>query len=267
MKNYSRLLAVLAVGVAGVSACAAGTLANPTYTLTEYGKPIVHRTGPVSSSGTCCNADTTFSDSATLQALSSPSVEAFAATTGVGTDAAGAYITYYFEINGPAGPVPLDISAHFLLDYQCLYDGCDFNPGNNEVRLSVSDGGGCCVTVDTANGAGALPGVFSLSGGSGFGETRAMFHTTAFANSIIRVDLEATAYSSWDGHGHALIDEFSMGFGSGFDSSSYSLAFSPGIGNSSADAPEPGTVGLMLSALGGLAACRRRFRGGTGPRS
>lgn len=271
MKNYSRLLAVVALGVAGGAACAAGTLANPIYTLREYGKSAVHRTGTVSSSSLCCNGLGSESDSATLNALPSPSVEAFASSTYAGTGAAGAYITYYFEINGPAGPVPLDISAHFLLDYQCTFDGCDFNPGNNEVRLSVSDGNGCCVTVDTYNGAPSLPGVFTLSGGLGFGETRATFHTTAYANSIITVDMEATAYSSWDGHGHALIDEFSLGlgssgFGAGLDASSYSLSFSPGIGNSSADAPEPGTVGLMLSALGGLAVCGKRFRGSAATR-
>ncbi|HWE52827.1 MAG TPA: PEP-CTERM sorting domain-containing protein [Bryobacteraceae bacterium] len=253
MRNYSRVLFALLIGAAASAMCSADML-DPAYNPFYLTRISAGTSTTVRAPGTLDDGFET-----TILNATAPSVEAFASSgVGHGLSTADASLIYYFEITGAAGPVSLDNSAHFHLDFENQVNSGNYDSNANDTYFSVSDGIGCCAIESSSQGDPNLP--YGTIGGSGDYQTT--FHATAQANSIIMVSMEVQASGSGIGSGHALTDGVSIGFGDGFDATGYSMLFSSGVGNGDSATPEPGTVLLMLAGLGGIFFVRRISPGG-----
>ncbi len=146
--------------------------------------------------------------------------------------------TYFMEITGLAGNVPVFVQAHGA---QTLSGG-----GGVGTELSISGPGGGSWGTNTS--------------GTGSWDVKQGLDLTT--NVLYTITLQASARAEGDtpSNAYGLVDPY-FNFDPSFDSVGYSLVFSDGVGNSPSDAtPIPATLPLFGAGLAGLGllGCRRK---------
>jgi len=214
---------------------------------TRYGNSLVFNSGPsqtLAGAGITTAVARNFSAVVPLPAVSAAADVSGPADSATATAIADITLTYYLEVVGPSGSVPLDISAMGKV-------------------IAVSNG--------SSNGSGianfstCIPGV-NISGGSWLLDTTA----TVTANNPYCVEIEAMASAFEDSVLNTTEDvtatvdpQFTID-PSFLLAPDYTLVFSPGVGAGVVTAaPEPTVSLAAIAALGFLAwsgARRRKYR-------
>jgi hypothetical protein len=193
----------------------------------------------------------------TINGAPSPNIMADASSSALATAQTVARalgsLEYAFEILGPAGEVPVLVSV--LGSASGIADaGASFAVESSWSLASLTG----ILASDSIN-SGQMSGAFS----DAFGLTYGLFLKT---NTIYTISMRAEANAGFtvglQSKAFAFIDPF-FALGPGVDPADYVFAFSPGIGNSPATAPDPTAVpepatGVLL--LGGLATVLLRRR-------
>jgi len=208
---------------------------------TQYIQPLEFNTGPSQSLSGSAVSSASASSSSALAPL--PTVSATADVSGptafdiTATAIADITLTYYLEVVGPPGMVPLDVRA--------------------AGTVSGTPNGGGIANFSTCLGVG------DLQSSSWTLNTTA----TVAANNPYCVEIEAKAQAFEDGildtaaHGSVTVDPH-FAIDPGFLlAPDYTLVFSDGIGNGAVSAaPEPAMTLAVIAALGFLARSRTRGR-------
>jgi hypothetical protein len=203
---------------------------------------------------------------ANLGGTPTPYAEATASNDGAtllaDASSATAFVTYYFGVAGPAGvPIPLQITSFVEVD---IKGAVQTGPPANRPDYSA----GAAVFLVNPQG-GTVPGgpvLNSLDSDSGGGPNGTPSGPlagsvtndsaiSALSDTVYQIDVQAgvSFFGPYfpGGSAFALADPV-ISFAPGFDSTGFTLEFSPGIGNQSPSAvPEPSTL-VMPSMLFGM---------------
>jgi hypothetical protein len=193
----------------------------------------------------------TVSATATVNSSTSPSFSAHGSgDVGSGLEGIATLgFTYYMEVSGPAGNVPIVVSASGSADgahglSQFFFD--------NDVVLYVKTFGG--VTTDCVNS------ICTSSNSNSFNVSQTL---NVASNTVyqIEMDVGGSVFGSGTQFSDGSIDPY-FEFAPGFDPSGYSFIFSDGVGNGPAASatPLPAALPLFATGLGamGLLGWRRK---------